>query len=68
MRLRGHDIPAKANIFINLWLIQNDPQVWERTEDFMLESFENNEPKHHTVLRQHMIKRPKHNICVCVCV
>ncbi|KAF7838260.1 cytochrome P450 71A1-like [Senna tora] len=43
VKLGGYDIPSKATVFINVWAIQRDPQVWERAEEFIPERFENSE-------------------------
>ncbi|KAI9108771.1 hypothetical protein K1719_020076 [Acacia pycnantha] len=42
-KLGGYDIPAKTMIFVNMWAIQRDPEIWENPEEFIPERFENNE-------------------------
>ncbi|KAI9108900.1 hypothetical protein K1719_020205 [Acacia pycnantha] len=42
-KLGGYDIPAKTMIFVNMWAIQRDPEIWENPEEFIPERFENSE-------------------------
>ncbi|CAL2262231.1 unnamed protein product [Prunus armeniaca] len=38
--VEGHDIPKKSTIFINVWAIGRDPNVWsENVEEFYPERF-----------------------------
>ncbi|KAF7838246.1 cytochrome P450 71A1-like [Senna tora] len=39
-KLGGYDIPPKTMIFLNIWAIQRDPEIWERPEEFIPERFE----------------------------
>ncbi|KAF7838254.1 Cytochrome P450 [Senna tora] len=43
VKLRGYDIPPKTSVYINVWAIQRDPEIWERPEEFVPERFENSE-------------------------
>ncbi|GLT73193.1 hypothetical protein SLA2020_450670 [Shorea laevis] len=40
--LGGYDIPCKARVYVNVWAIQRDPEVWDKAEEFIPERFENN--------------------------
>ncbi|XP_028765093.1 cytochrome P450 71A1-like [Neltuma alba] len=42
-KLGGYDIPSKTLIFVNIWAIQRDPEIWENPEDFIPERFEKNQ-------------------------
>nr|AYM55651.1 cytochrome p450 [Croton stellatopilosus] len=37
--LEGYQIPPKTQIFVNLWAIGRDPEVWENPEEFCPERF-----------------------------
>ncbi|RDY00012.1 Cytochrome P450 71A1, partial [Mucuna pruriens] len=43
VKLRGYDIPAKAMVYVNVWAIQRDPELWERPEEFIPERFDNSQ-------------------------
>jgi cytochrome P450 family 71 subfamily A len=42
VKLGGYDIPDKTTVYINAWVIQMDPEIWEMPEGFLPERFENN--------------------------
>ncbi|MED6132712.1 hypothetical protein PIB30_021540 [Stylosanthes scabra] len=37
VKLGGYDIPAKTRLYVNVWAIQRDPQVWDNPEEFIPE-------------------------------
>ncbi|XVE56696.1 hypothetical protein DITRI_Ditri04bG0031400 [Diplodiscus trichospermus] len=41
VKLGGYDIPSNITVFINVWAIQRDPNLWEKPEEFIPERFEN---------------------------
>ncbi|XVF60190.1 hypothetical protein PTKIN_Ptkin08bG0024500 [Pterospermum kingtungense] len=41
VKLGGYDIPSNITVFINAWAIQRDPNLWEKSEEFIPERFEN---------------------------
>ncbi|KAH7278894.1 hypothetical protein KP509_38G063100 [Ceratopteris richardii] len=38
-KLAGYDIPAESKILVNAWWLANNPQWWERPEEFCPERF-----------------------------
>ena len=40
-KLRGYDIPEKTMVYVNVWAIHRDPELWENPEEFLPERFEN---------------------------
>nr|XP_029123446.1 cytochrome P450 71A1 isoform X2 [Elaeis guineensis] len=38
-KITGYVIPRGARIFVNVWAIQRDPEIWEAPEDFRPERF-----------------------------
>ncbi|KAI9072590.1 hypothetical protein K1719_045426 [Acacia pycnantha] len=42
-KLGGYDIPLKTMIYVNIWAIQRDPEIWENPEEFRPERFENSQ-------------------------
>ncbi|XP_026459978.1 cytochrome P450 71A1-like [Papaver somniferum] len=41
-QLAGYDIPPNTTVFINVWAIHRDPNVWDDAEEFRPERFINN--------------------------
>ncbi|MED6137400.1 hypothetical protein PIB30_064711 [Stylosanthes scabra] len=41
VKVKGYDIPPKTRLFINVWSIQRDPELWIDPENFTPERFEN---------------------------
>ncbi|MED6205110.1 hypothetical protein PIB30_015015 [Stylosanthes scabra] len=37
VKLGGYDIQAKTKLYVNVWAIQRDPQVWDAPEEFIPE-------------------------------
>ncbi|KAG0485872.1 hypothetical protein HPP92_009951 [Vanilla planifolia] len=37
--IEGYDIPVKTRIFVNVWAIGRDPELWEEAEAFVPERF-----------------------------
>ncbi|WCJ36156.1 cytochrome P450 family 71 subfamily A polypeptide 12 [Euphorbia peplus] len=42
VELGGYYIPSKTTVYFNALAIQTDPKIWERSEEFVPERFENN--------------------------
>lgn len=42
VKIGGYHIPSKTNVFVNVWAIQRDPQIWERPHEFIPERFTEN--------------------------
>ncbi|XP_016187635.2 cytochrome P450 71A1 [Arachis ipaensis] len=42
-KLQGYDIPQKTMVYVNVWAIQRDPQIWQEPDEFIPERFEDNE-------------------------
>ncbi|RZC91786.1 hypothetical protein C5167_027857 [Papaver somniferum] len=42
-QLAGYDIPAKTKVFINMWAIHRDSNVWDDAEEFRPERFINSQ-------------------------
>ncbi|XP_024025606.1 cytochrome P450 71A1-like [Morus notabilis] len=41
--ISGCHIPEKTRVFINTWAIQRDPNVWDKSEEFLPERFQDND-------------------------
>ncbi|MED6137242.1 hypothetical protein PIB30_063230 [Stylosanthes scabra] len=39
-KIKGYDIPSKTTVYLNVWAIQRDPELWENPEEFIPERFE----------------------------
>ncbi|KAJ8633848.1 hypothetical protein MRB53_027184 [Persea americana] len=39
-KINGYDIPVKTRLFVNLWAIMRDPELWEKPEEFWPERFQ----------------------------
>ncbi|XAR67964.1 Psoralen synthase [Bertholletia excelsa] len=42
-KLQGYDIPSKTRVFINVFAIHRDPNLWDSPEEFIPERFLNNQ-------------------------
>ena len=42
VEIGGYHVPAKTRVLINAWAIHQSPDLWERSEEFFPERFENN--------------------------
>ncbi|KAG2678726.1 hypothetical protein I3760_11G016500 [Carya illinoinensis] len=42
VKFGGYEIPPETIVYVNVWAIQRDPKIWERSEEFLPERFIDN--------------------------
>ena len=42
-KVKGYDIPPKTRVYLNVWAIHRDPELWNNPEDFIPERFESSQ-------------------------
>ncbi|XP_072081849.1 phenylacetaldehyde oxime monooxygenase CYP71AN24-like isoform X2 [Arachis hypogaea] len=42
-KIKGYDIPSKTTVYLNVWAIHRDPELWKDPEEFIPERFESNQ-------------------------
>ncbi|MED6108301.1 hypothetical protein PIB30_022431 [Stylosanthes scabra] len=41
-KIKGYEVPLKTTVYLNVWAIHRDPELWDNAEEFIPERFEIN--------------------------